>query len=207
MIADLLLSILNKYHEEHNLRLVPIKVDMLKPMIEERGFVDRIIWEEFDFPSEHVLAQVQFFKQQMGVYAGEGDYARIQISNTLNFCWRRFVLCKEMYHCLLDVAPDSRVSNTGDLMTLSEHLVSESSFVIPGFEPHTTEQQAEVLALETLCPLELREHHIEQYEQSEITSHQIALRYRIPENFVQIAMYPSYLEAIHEIRQDKLIQL
>jgi hypothetical protein len=206
-IDDLLLSVLSEYHRNHDLTQVPVKVDHLRPMMEARGFADQIIWEKYRFGVRAIAAQIAFFKQDMGVYRGMGDYARIQYSSDLNFCWERFVLCKEMYHCIIDTQPKNRVSNLPDLLKLAEYLVDDTVSALEPFSPHGTEQDAEILAVETLFPLELRLHHQADYTANKITDHQLALRYRIPERYARLAMYPNYNRVIQGIRGNKLVAL
>lgn len=207
MLADLLRSVLSQYHAEHDLQQVPIKVDLLRPMLVQRGFADRIIWEKYDFAVRNIAAQIGFYRAALGTYAGEGDYARIQYSSSLNFCWERFVLCKEMYHCVLDEKQDSRVSNIEDLFKLAEYLVDDTIASHAPFKPLRTEHDAEILALETLFPLELRRHHQQAYSDGKITDHQLALRYRIPETYARLAMYPNYTAAIESMRAGKMLDI
>lgn len=204
-LRTLVPSLLGSYQKVFGLRDVPIAVDYLRPMIEERGWVDRIVWEEYDFDSKHIKAQVQFYKGEMGVYAGSGDYARIQYSSSLNFCWKRFAICKEMFHALIDRNPADRVTTTPDLLKLAEMIVSDSSAFVQDFSPFDTEQTAEVLAVETLFPFELRERFEERYRAGEISDLQLAARFRIPEDYARQAMYPSYFEYIREVRAGSLI--
>jgi hypothetical protein len=206
-IDDLLLSVLTEYNRHHDLTQVPIKIDHLRPMMEARGFADQIIWEKYRFAVRAIAAQIAFFKQDMGVYRGMGDYARIQYSSDLNFCWERFVICKEMYHCIIDTNLKNRVTNMTDLLKLAEYLVDDTVSNLEPFSPHGTEQQAEILALETLFPLELRLHHQADYTANKITDHQLALRYRIPEYYARLAMYPNYTRIVQGIRGNKLVAI
>jgi hypothetical protein len=204
-LRTLVPSILGSYRKTYGLRDVPIAVDHLRPMIEERGWVDRIVWEEFDFPSKHIKAQVQFYKGNMGVYSGQGDYARIQYSSSLNFCWQRFAICKEMFHAFIDKNPKDRITTTPDLLKLAEMIVSDSSAFVQDFSPFDTEQSAEVLAVETLFPFELRERYEDRYRAGEISDRQLATRFRIPEDYARQAMYPSYFESIRDVRRGTLV--
>lgn len=207
MMRDILFGVLSQYHQAHDLKMVPIKVDYLKPMMEERGFADRIIWEKYDFAVKNIAAQISFYQGALGVYAGAGDYARVQYSSSLNFCWERFVLCKEMYHCILDQNLQRRVTNLDDLLKLAEYLVDDTISTLAPFAPHQTEQDAEILALETLFPLELRQFHEPAYSNGEITDYQLALRYRIPQEFARLAMYPNYSAAIAAMRGSKVVEI
>lgn len=207
LIRNLLPVVLSAYHEQYSLRDVPIAVDYLRPIFEERGWVDRIYWEKFLFESAHIFAQVQFYRARSGVYGAEEDCALIQFSSSLNFCWSRFAICKEMYHALIDKDGSTRITTTQDLLKLSEVLVSESSARLAAFSPYLSEGAAEILALETLFPFELRLHYESRYREGEITDHQLATRFRIPEEYARMGMYPGYFEAVREIRKDSLVQI
>lgn len=204
-LRTLVPSLLTSYEATYGFRDVPIAVDYLRPMFEERGWVDKILWEEFLFDSEHIFAQVQFYQAQMGVYAGVGDYARIQFSSALNFCWRRFAICKEMFHAIIDRDQATRITTSDQLLKLAELLVSPSSASMQQFSPFETEHQAEILALETLFPFELRSHFEERYRNGEITDHQLAIRFRIPEDYARMGMYPVYYQSIKDIRAGTLV--
>jgi hypothetical protein len=155
-IRDILFKLLDDYHSKHDLTMVPIKVDHLKPLLEQRGFIDRFIWEQFDFDSENIIAQVLCYKAGMGAYAGVGDYARIQYSSGLNFCWQRIAICKEMIQCVLDAPNENRVESTDKLLLLGELFVSEEYAAVEKFPPFETEHLALIVAIETLFPLEHR---------------------------------------------------
>ncbi len=207
-LGDVLNSVLTDYHRQSDLRMVPVRVNDIKPLLEQRGFVDRFVWEEFSFPSQNVIAQVVCYRAGMGAYAGQGDYARIQYSCALNYCWKRMAICKEMYQCLLDTPPGHRITSAEQLLQLGELFVSDQyAAVTESFPPFVTESLAEVAAIETLFPLELRVFHEEAYDAGELTDYQLALRYRIPEKYVHIAMSPRYRDAISRIRTGKLVAI
>lgn len=208
-ISELLPSILRDYHNKYDLKTVPIKVDRLRELISERGVVDRIFWEKFLYDSTVVAAKVEFYIGYMGAYSGDGDYARIQYSQNLNDCWVRFVVLKEMIHCVIDGAENQRVSNLNDLAKLSEMLVSESfNTIVPEeFLPHTSENWAEILALEILFPMELRSHFKSDYDAGTITDIVLAKRFMIPEAFIRTAMADGYYKAMYSLRADSLVNI
>lgn len=111
-----------------------------------------IIWESINFSSRSVLANVKFSPKRAD-RNNRSDFATIKYSASLNLCWRRFVILKEMFHCLLDTGTDLRVSNTDDLKTLSQGLVSGAVGAVAGFAPYHTEKYAAFLAMETLFPM------------------------------------------------------
>lgn len=200
-------SVLAEYHATHDLRDVPILVDHLRPMMEQRGFADRIVWEEYDFPAKNIAAMVSFYQAAMGTYIRIGDYARIQFSKYLNLCWQRFAVCKEMYHTILDAGQATRVTDMAGLHKLSESLVSYATTRMSDFPPYDTEGEAEILALETLFPLELRLHHKKAYDEGLVTDYQLALRYRIPEEYARMGMYVNYISSIERARMGTLVKL
>lgn len=206
-LRTLVSSILEQYKKLYGIRDLPISVDKLRPMLEERGWVDRILWDEFEFESKHILAQVEFFRASMGLYAGTGDYAIVQYSIGLNFCWQRFAICKEMFHAVIDAAPETRVTTIEGLLKLAEMLVSETTASIAPFSPFMTEQTAVVLAVETLFPLEYRLRYEDRYRAGEITDLQLAERFRIPEDYIRRAMYPAYMRAVEDARNGTLVSL
>lgn len=206
-LSTILPDILTQYHQIHDLKQVPILVDPLRQIIEGRGYADRIFVERFLYESKLVIARVEFYRGEMGVYAGVGNYARVQFSNALNVCWTRFAVIKEMYHCLLDSHPANRVTDISGLMKLGQMLVSDSYATIEDYPPHHTEEWAEILALETLFPIELRSYHKEAYDKGEISPFELALRYRIPEMYVRQGMLKGYYESIYNLRVDTFVNI
>ena len=206
-LRDVLYSVLNDYHSAHDLRMVPIKVDDLKPLLEHRGYIDRFVWEEFSFNSPNIVAQVLCYEAGMGAYAGVGDYARVQYSSGLNYCWRRMAICKEMYQCILDVPTGNRITNVDQLLTLSELFVSAQYAAMKDFPPMHTEQLAEVAAVETLFPLELRLHYVADYDAGLLSDYQLALRFRIPERYIRLGMMPRYRAFVQSLRSGKLVAI
>lgn len=198
-------SVLKNYHNQYDLTKVPISVDELRGIFEKIGYVDVIRWEEFDYKTRYILGQIKTFKANMGVYAEQKDYARIQISKGQNPCWKRFVICKEMYHTIIDATNKARIANTDDLLKLSNFLsnsfLSQISKQQVAYDPYDTEVAAEIFALETLFPYELRRNFCDDYDKGIITDHQLALRFKIPEVYIAGAMSSDYFTAVYEGRE------
>jgi hypothetical protein len=207
--ADILATILAKYHKAHNLQMVPIKIDHLKPMMIERGVADQIYWEKVEFEHKFIGAMVEFYQS---IEAYKGDIAaKITYASSLNECWQRFVLCKEMYHCVIDNDTETRTSNPGEVSALLEELGSpvmpgRSKKINPNQSALDTEYDAELLAVETLFPLELRKHHMHDYNNQKISSFQIALRYKIPEVYIAAFMKPRLMALSEKTRGGKLLK-
>lgn len=195
--------VLSKYHNDHDMTNVPISVDKLRIIFENLGYVDKIYWEEVDFKSKFILAQIKTYKQDMGAYAGVGDYARIQILANQNYCWQRFIICKEMYHCILDTPQENRITSFDDLRKLSDYftnsflnLIADEMEEEEEFPPFDTEAIAEFMAIETLFPIELRKTYCDDFDSGKITARQLSMRYRIPIEYIHTSMIASYFSAV-----------
>jgi hypothetical protein len=206
---DILFSILTDYHRNHDLRQVPVKVDYLKPMIEKRGIADRIDLFEVEFTSNTLAASIEIFE--------DGDkktkvIAKVKVASALDDYWKRVAICKEMYHCMIDCTDKLRVKSVDDLMLLTEGLTSRfsaarSKRMRPALNPLDTEAEAEFLALETLFPYELRQHHLEAYHRGDVSGTQLAIRYRIPEYYVPTAMSRSHMDGVKKMRGSALVKI
>lgn len=182
----------------------PVKTALLKPMIEERGATDKIHLYETDYKSDTILAMIQMDRGVTAGYSGEQDIAHIYFQKNLNLCWRRFVVCKEMYHCMLDRTSDERTSSVSELGRLIELLGHYTSSISGTFKPYETERVAENMALETLFPVEYRLKLVEDYWSGEVTAYQIAKMFCIPEYYISYSFQPSYLKAIVSYRKPLL---
>lgn len=205
-MLEVVSSILRQYKAEHGLRQVPIKTAFLKPYVEERGHVDRIELEEVDFEAKNIVARVIKYRGAPEVYAGQLDLAKIQFARNQNTCWRRFGVCKELFHCMIDQQMSDRVSTIENLRTLTEQLVADTTVITGAFPPIDKEQQAEFLALETLLPVEHRLVLETRLRTGDLTVFAIADRFKIPEFYVRLAFQQSYLAAARALR-GKLINL
>lgn len=204
--STLLHSILSEYHEKHDLTKVPIKVDFLKPIMERKGIVDVIELYEVEFSADHIAATVEIFDRPTQAIA------KIKVASSLDDYWRRIAICKEMYHCVIDRTEKLRVTSVNDLLDLKDALVSpiyphRSKQLTPDLGPFDTESDAELLAVETLFPYELRRTHIEGYYQGKPTATNLAMRYVIPEYYIPLAMQKKHLELIRKFRAEKLVKI
>lgn len=203
-------SILQKYNAETPLPQdfpnvdAPIKTSRLKPMIEERGATDKIHLYETDHNSKTILAMIQMDRGVTGGYSGELDIAHIYFQKRLNLCWRRFVVCKEMYHCMLDRTKDERTSTLIELGRLIELLGHDTTSVSGTFKPFETERAAEHMALETLFPVEYRLKLVDDYSSHKISAFDVANMFGIPEFYIPYSFQPSYMRSIVDYRKPLL---
>ncbi len=198
-------KMLSEYQAISDLAIVPVEVEILKQAVCSYSQVDAIHINAFRLKTAHVLGQVQFFRRtpQLG-YAEPALEAEIYVSSYLNDCWRRYVVCKEIMHCILDQKAKTHVGNIADLKALAETLVNRSLAALHKVKGFETEITAEIMAIEALFPLELRETHIERYRDGGLTDLQLAYRYKIPEEIVRSAMAPHYIEAVQAERKDRV---
>lgn len=156
---------------------VPL-VDGILPAIESNlGAGFRIKIERREWPS-------MAFRSALFRYT---DHADIIYSHSLNICWRRFSICKEAAHLLIDD------SNRNHFTTDVEPLISGLITSAPMLEPDThleSERMGVVAAIELLLPWSLRE-QIEQQKDNR-SDLEIAEQYRVPEKFVNAVLRMPY---------------
>ena len=113
----------------------------------------------------------------------------------MNRCWERFVYIKELMH-LFD-NPDS-ATDTGEAF---EELLGE--FTAPGTTISSPQMDSEVecfwRALAALCPEDLRKELKDERSQSRIDDYAIALRLRLPEQYVPRLFDPNYEKVLAHI--------
>jgi len=205
-------QVLSAYSASHGLTDVPIKVDLIKPIIESIGCLDTIYFEELHLGFDHIIARITTHEASAGVYAGNGTYARIQVAAGQPPFLRRFAFCKEMYQCILDATQKNKITNTDELLRLGDHFTSTLLDAIADeqdeerFPPFDTDNLAVLMAVETLFPIELRRTMFDQFDNGEVTIAQLAIRFQVPEEVVEIGMTNESLTSA-VLRGRKLIDI
>lgn len=205
-IGPAVYKLLTEYHRVSDLREVPVEVETIKHVVCGYSQVDAISILSFSVQTRHILGQVQFMRQAL-LLPGYGEKrleAQIYVQASLNDCWRRFVVCKEIMHCIIDPQSNRLVGTIEDLKLLAEGLVNRTLAALEDNAALDSEHMAEVMAIEALFPLELRETHEDAYNEGILTDLQLALRYKVPEEVVRSAMSPAYLKAIKQLRRDRV---
>lgn len=215
---EIVSSILQHYKKGHGLRPMqvghfPATVDEiavrtaeLLPYIEERGYVDKIHLHDSDFSGQHIIAQIQVLENVLTQPYQHATVANIYLAKNLNLCWRRFAVCKEMYHCMIDRLAGQRVTNLAQLKELLFLLATDTTSLTGESAALNSERLAELYALETLFPVEFRLKHLDAYQEGSITSLDLASMYRVPQNYVELALQPHYLGVTQSLR-GKLLAL
>lgn len=198
-------SVLRDYSAEHGINLEddgqpPVRTRLLHPYIEQRGVVDQINIFETDVTSGRIVALVQKFRGQTSPYSGLLDVANIYYAKNHNFCWRRFGVCKEMYHCMIDRTDADRVATLDTLKTLLEQLSADTTAITGGFAPLDREQEAELMALETLFPVEYRQNYLENPITDLAEYDLVAQKFKIPLEYARMACQPNYVKVVTQLR-------
>lgn len=120
------------------------------------------------------------------------DRYEICTLSDLNNCWKRFVLCKELFHIILDCEEDWNSS-------LEDHLINFHGGITELECPVPPSAQAELLAviaaMEFLFPYAERA-AILQHGNLEYSA--IAERYKIPRYFAERYLTKAYIENLRE---------
>lgn len=114
--------------------------------------------------------------------------ALILYAGSLNICWRRFALCKELAHLLIDDKGGRHFSTDG------EAIISELITQIPHLEPESemsSEMVTVLIAMEILLPWRQRRALLETSRWH--SDAHLALRCRVPEKFIHHLLHTDYL--------------
>lgn len=125
----------------------------------------------------------------LGTYVRLPDRCHVILQPGLNFCWSRFVLCKELFHVVLD-HPECRVTD------IDKHL-AEVVAVFPVLEsrpgPTTvSEVLPEIAAMEFLFPYTQRRERLAASPSPDFLA--IAEEFKIPQVLVEDYLSPSYMD-------------
>lgn len=122
------------------------------------------------------------------------DHANICYSVTLNRCWRRFVVCKESAHLLIDDDPKKQF--TVNPTELVQQLITGASSLTTG-ESMKSERLAVFAAIEMLMPWETRN----QIDKTK-SDLEIATQFVVPQNMVNLLVRSRYWDISAECHSD-----
>ena len=151
-----------------------------------------------------VLGRLCRYEARISPYAAaEDDEARalIHYSASLNTCWRRFVVVKEMCHLLLDDVR-SRVTTEKQLLALAEALcLPDDPRAMVEHLQYGSEHRASFAAMEILAPLDIRQRLVPSIDAGRISHRDIAEMFRVPERFVPTFFHPRYIDLVMDARE------
>ena len=147
-----------------------------------------------DLNEDASLAHMTYESERSSPYGEPYDVAVIRFSRTLNRCWRRAAVTKELMHVFDDSA--AQASDGGRFLILLKQL--EAKALLPGDESAMfhSERNAEWMALIALCPPCLREKYEADYVSNKIDDMHIAQKLKIPKMMIRALMGDYYWRAL-----------
>ena len=124
----------------------------------------------------------------------EGNHYDICHVQDLNYCWQRFVICKELFHVILD---EEKYRNMG----ISDH-VDEVTVAFPDDNstpsvPVMSEILAELAAMEYLFPYAERVQEVAS-KNGNLNSKAVAEKFKVPIVFIERYLSTSYMDALKD---------
>jgi Zn-dependent peptidase ImmA (M78 family) len=124
-----------------------------------------------------------------GYYLSFGDRYEICLLAGMNFCWRRFVACKELFHVILD---DERYRTT-DIYNHVEEVIAKFPVAVMAGSAVVSEALAEIAAMEFLFPYPDRRRILTAGSPDYLA---IAQRYKIPQALVEEYLVDSFVKGL-----------
>lgn len=127
------------------------------------------------------------------LYLAYDDHYEIYLLEGMNYCWNRFVLCKELFHVLLDT---EEYRNTKIYQHLEEMGLKAPE---PGQEPKSpavSELMAEIAAMEFMFPYKDR---VTIRKNGEVDYAQVAERFKIPQYYVEKYLADGWMDYLGAI--------
>ncbi len=174
----------------------PVPVEDVRLWFIEHGYQSEIKFFPVEIDPNITLGQMAQFTCREGAYSDPKFVTYITYSESLNLCWQRFVLTKEMTH-IIDPA-SVRTKTTKGIKELTEELAYKVP-VKDGSDANHYEKLAIYRALAILAPKEAVDQIKPRLQSGELTSYDVALFFRIPEHFIPALMSKRYEEKYDEL--------
>jgi len=173
---------------------LPYTLEEIKAGIEIVSNVDIVEISEFNLPDNPIKGRYERYEIRCALYEPQKTKVCVQVAQSLNTCWKRFVVCKELCHSL---APngDYHITSADQLEDLIESLISPRYLLDKlSFSPALRSENIAIFAaLELLCPIHERKKVLRFRESNEISDMQVAQHFRIPASFVAAAFDRHYI--------------
>lgn len=121
----------------------------------------------------------------------DGGRYEIVILPGQKYCWKRFVLCKELFHVLIDVNDKENIFINRDVDSHIEQYMDKSNGLPNTPQNVQAETLAEIAAMEFLFPYSHR------LEQVGTDSGILAHRYKIPKALVEKYLLAHYIDGLN----------
>lgn len=127
--------------------------------------------------------------------------ALVVVARDLNYCWRRFVVVKELMH-LFDTPLES-VGSSDEFETLLSDMTTAPQPQLGGYSPPLkSEINAFWMALALLCPETKRHEYMRLLDESQITHPEIAEELKIPLQYVPSLFLPRFPQIVEKLVGD-----
>lgn len=158
-----------------------------------------ICGEHVERPIEYKVLDVEQKENPSihGFYIRKPTNYVICVQQNTNLCWRRFVVCKEIFHVLLDSRLDGDTYRSTDIFSHVEEVTR--TFPIAESRPRESaaiEQLAEIAAMEFMFPYEERVSILRNAEEqgTDVDYFQIADRYKVPQVYIELYLAVGVME-------------
>jgi Zn-dependent peptidase ImmA (M78 family) len=145
-----------------------------------------------------LLARNWNSRYMQGLLLRYQDKAEIIYSSSLNTCWRRFVVCKELAHLLIDT---EQTHFTQDPVALVHELINDVP-VMEVDDDVNSERWAMIAAIEMILPWCLRG-QLNELSTEGLSDLQIAQQFRVPEKIVNLLLRSKYRDISAEANSFK----
>jgi Zn-dependent peptidase ImmA (M78 family) len=144
--------------------------------------------------------ELDLTKEESPVYGSclvfpDGNYV-ICFVNNLNYCWKRFVICKEVFHAVLDdeICHNMDIGSFIDevMLSLPESMLLFSDPNWKASPSATLEMLAEIAAMEFMFPYDSRLAEINGIE-DRVNYLEIAEKHKIPQVMVERYLSKTYI--------------
>lgn len=185
---------------------LPYTLMHIKTAIERITNVDRIDMFAVPVPEGNpMIGRYERFDRAPAVYAPRPEtVVEVTYADHLNYCWTRFVVCKEMCQAVID-HEGVRITTPAQLLRLCQSLLldEESRRSLSFSPPFFSEQLAEFAAMEILCPIADRRKIVDKREAGmEISDHQIAEAFRVPCDKVGPSFDPQTIRMVEQLYEN-----
>jgi hypothetical protein len=169
---------------------IPLQAQILPAV---KNLISRRTPPEFSIRLQQIEARNE---QVFGMLLRFEEHAIIKFPSSLNTCWQRFVICKELGHLILDGEDSHQTTNMQALIQglIASGPPSEMGNIV------WNEYMGVYFALEVLIPWRIRARLVEM-KKAGTTDYEIGKLCRCPEKFVNVMLSGDYglmSNSIHE---------
>lgn len=121
----------------------------------------------------------------------EDGHYEIVILPGQKYCWKRFVLCKELFHVLIDVNDKEKIFINRDVDSHIEQYMDKSNGIPNTPQNVQAETLAEIAAMEFLFP------YAHRIRSRDSDSEMLAHKYKIPKALVEKYILNHYIDGLN----------